>query len=228
MDLLGHRITAWLLTPLSGTALHAIPGWEAWHGRLMVLAWSVVLPIGALVARFGKAPFRLDRLDRQTWWQTHRAAQSAGIAIMSVAAAIALFHAARSDRAARIHHVLGWVVVGVGWTQGTAALLRGTKGGPTAISLRGDHYDMTRRRIAFEWLHKGLGWLVMPVVWAATAYGLVLADAPRWMPIAIGLWWGALLAAFVALQRAGFRVDTYRSIWGNDAHHPGNARRLRR
>ncbi len=227
MHLLDHRIVVWLATPLSGASRHDIPAWEAWHGRLMVLAWSALLPLGALVARFGKVPRRAlwpARLDRQGWWQTHRTIQSAGIAIMSVAAALALLHAERRDQVATIHHVLGWIVVAAGWTQGLAALLRGTKGGPTDLALRGDHYDMTRRRVAFEWLHKGLGWLVMPIVWAATAYGLVLADAPRWMPVAIGLWWGALLAAFVALQRAGLCVDTYQAIWGDDPGHPGNAR----
>ena len=228
MHLLGQRIVAWLSTPLSGAPLHGIQAWEAWHGRLMVLAWTVLLPIGALVARFGKVPRRAlwpGRLDRRGWWQTHRAVQSAGLAIMSLAAAIALLHAARSDRAATIHHVLGWTVVAAGWTQGLAGLLRGTKGGPTDVALRGDHYDMTRRRIGFEWLHKCLGWLVLPAVWVATATGLVLADAPRWMPIAISLWWGTLIAGFVALQRAGFCVDTYQAIWGDDPGLPGNRRR---
>ena len=228
LELLEHRIVAWLLTPLSGASRHGIQGWEAWHGRLMVLAWTVLLPVGALVARFGKVPRQAlwpAQLDRQAWWQTHRAVQSSGIAVMSVAAGVALLHASRSGRAATIHHVLGWIVVAVGWTQGLSALLRGTKGGPTDVVLRGDHYDMTRRRVAFEWLHKSLGWLVLPAVWAATAYGLLLADAPRWMPIVIALWWAAWLAAFVALQRSGRCVDTYQAIWGDAGDHPGNARR---
>jgi len=32
----------WLLTPLSGSALHHVEPWVAWHARAMALAWGVV------------------------------------------------------------------------------------------------------------------------------------------------------------------------------------------
>ncbi|MGL4239726.1 MAG: cytochrome b561 domain-containing protein, partial [Beijerinckiaceae bacterium] len=98
-------------------------------------------------------------------------------------------------------------------------------GGPTEPSVRGDHYDMTARRRAFEHLHKSAGYLALALGVAAIVTGLWQANAPRWMWIALAAWWGLFLAAFVALQRRGLAFDTYQAIWGPDACHPGNARR---
>ncbi len=222
------RVTHWLLAPISGGGTHAIAGWAAWHGRLMVLGWNVVLPLGILVARFGKVPRRHRWpviLDHPIWWRSHVCLQTAGVLLMSVAVLLAILHANGSGRTVRIHHVLGWTVAAAGWIQATAGALRGSKGGPTDTSSRGDHYDMTLRRVAFERLHKSLGWIAVPLIWLATGYGLVLADAPRWMPVVLAVWWSWLIACLVALQRRGLCIDTYQAIWGDEPKHPGNRRR---
>ena len=52
--------------------------------------------------------------------------------------------------------------------------------------------------------------------------GLLLADAPRWMPLALGLWWLSLLGLAWQWQKQGRCIDTYQAIWGPDARHPGN------
>ena len=68
----------WLLAPASGAAEHHIAPWAAWHGRLMVLAWAVLLPVGVLVARFFKVMPGQDwplRLDNKSWWHAHRLLQ---------------------------------------------------------------------------------------------------------------------------------------------------------
>jgi hypothetical protein len=83
---------------------------------------------------------------------------------------------------------------------------------------------MTRRRIIFEHLHKGAGYLLLALTVWALCTGLIAADAPRWMPLALGVWWLAILAIFVALQRAGRCIDTYQAIWGVDPDLPGNRR----
>ena len=213
---------------MSGAPLHEIAGWAAWHGRLMVLAWNIVLPLGALIARFGKVPDTRRwpaRLDHPAWFWLHVRMQWAGVGVMAFAAGLALLHATGRTEVARVHHWFGWIVVGCGLAQLAMALLRGSKGGPGEDRLRGDHYDMTVRRVLFEWGHKTLGWLVVPVVWAATGLGLAVADAPRWMAVVLLCWWVALLAVFAALQRAGQCIDTYQAIWGDGAAHPGNARR---
>jgi hypothetical protein len=108
--------------------------------------------------------------------------------------------------------------------QVVAGWLRGSKGGPTDTTLRGDHYDMTRKRLAFERLHKGLGWLAVLVAAGMVVSGLILVDAPRWMLLGLCCWWLALAAAFAVLQKNGWAIDTYQAIWGPDPAHPGNHR----
>jgi hypothetical protein len=106
----------------------------------------------------------------------------------------------------------------LGFLQIIGAQFRGSKGGPTDVAkglpLRGDHFDMTRRRRIFEGWHKSLGYSALALVVVTTMLGLALADAPRWMALVIAAWWLLLLAAFVILQKRGRAVDTYVAIWG--------------
>ncbi|MGA7199892.1 cytochrome b561 domain-containing protein [Roseiarcus sp.] len=138
----------WLLTPISGALDHAIAPWAAWHGRLMVLSWSVLLPIGMLAARYFKVTPGQDwprALDNKIWWRTHLWVQSAGVAAMTLGFLIAFENASGAGGAAAIHRLCGWIAVVIGWVQVAAALLRGHKGGPTEPTLRG---------VAFERVHK--------------------------------------------------------------------------
>ena len=215
----------WLMTPLSGATEHHIASWALWHARCMVLAWGVLLPLGALVARFYKVtPTQAwpRELDNRWWWNTHRVLQYSGVVLMSVGLALAWNHGLGTDGAARWHVTSGWVLCMAGWAQVVGAWLRGSKGGPTEPHMRGDHYDMTLWRGAFERLHKGLGWLALLASAAVIALGLVVADAPRWMLLILCAWWLAFIAAFVMLQTRGRCVDTYQAIWGLDPRHPGN------
>ncbi|MET3498317.1 cytochrome b561 domain-containing protein [Variovorax boronicumulans] len=191
----------------------------------MVLSWGVLLPLGALLARFCKVLPSQDwprALDNPFWWHAHRLLQCSGVLAMTVGVAVAWLGAQGAGGLARIHAAAGWALCLAGWAQVVGALLRGTKGGPTDREMRGDHYDMTPWRLVFERVHKTLGWLSLVAAIAVTALGLVVADAPRWMPIVLCLWWMALGGAFVALQRRGCCIDTYQAIWGPDAIHPGN------
>ena len=220
----------WLSRPISGTAAahHVVP-WVAWHGRLMVLSWGLLLPLGILVARFFKVtPSQAwpAVLDRKTWWRAHLWMQGSGVALMSVGVLLVLGHGGgMPDTLARWHHLGGWALVACAALQVGGGLLRGSKGGPTSNCLRGDHYDMSARRVVFEWLHKVIGWSSLPLAIATIGIGLALADAPRWMPLLLGAWWLTLAALALALQRAGFCIDTYQAIWGPDPRHPGNRRR---
>lgn len=201
--------------------------WVVWHARAMVLAWGVLLPAGALVARFFKVWPGQDWprvLDHKAWWHAHRALQWSGVAVMALGAWLAVGHATAATPLARWHGGGGWLVCAIGLLQIVGGLARGSKGGPTAAAMRGDHYDMTRWRIVFERLHKGLGWLALLLACGAIGLGLALADAPRWMVAALALWWLALAAAFMHWQRAGRCIDTYQAIWGSDPQHPGNRR----
>lgn len=215
----------WLLTPLSGSAEHLIQPWAYWHARCMVLGWAVLLPLGALAARYFKiAPKQRwpEHLDHKAWWHSHRVLQWAGIVAMSVGAALAFGQGRGASTAARLHAWAGWALVAAGWLQIVGGLCRGSKGGPTDVQMRGDHYDMTPYRIAFERLHKGLGWLAVLSAVAVIALGLQLADAPRWMAAMLAAWWSLLALVAWRWQRQGRCIDTYQAIWGPDPRHPGN------
>lgn len=215
----------WLSTPLSGSADHLIASWAFWHARCMVLAWGVLLPLGALTARFFKVLPAQDwprRLDHPAWWHAHRALQWSGVAFMALGLWQVWGHASGVSPLARWHAALGWAVCALGAVQIAGGLMRGSKGGPTAARMRGDHYDMTPWRCHFERTHKTLGWLAVLMAVAVMVIGLALADAPRWMALTLALWWLALAVAFTRLQRAGRCIDTYQAIWGPDPQHPGN------
>lgn len=218
----------WLMTPLSGVTDHRIDPATFWHARSMVLAWAVLLPLGALVARFYKVrPGQgwPGKLDDKWWWDRHRALQYAGCAVMLVGLWFVYDHGGRPGLLAWSHHWLGWVVVVMALAQLLSAGFRGSKGGPTDRLMRGAHYDMTRQRHAFEWFHKGVGWLSLLLSLAVFVSGLIVVDAPRWMPLVLGCWYLLLFAAFWRLQRQGRCHDTYQAIWGPDPAHPGNGPR---
>lgn len=215
----------WLAAPLSGSAEHPIAPWAIWHARCMVLAWGVLLPLGALVARFFKVlPGQAwpEVLDHKGWWHAHRALQWLGVGLMAVGLWLVWGNAGSTSLTARWHAWTGWVVCGLAALQVVGALARGSKGGPTEPTLRGDHYDMTAWRLTFERLHKSLGWLAVAAAVVVIGLGLWFSDAPRWMALTLASWWLLLLLGFVHLQRAGRCIDTYQAIWGPSKRHPGN------
>lgn len=225
MTALFQPLVEWLSLPFSGVADHHLAPWAAWHGRLMVLAWAFLLPLGVMAARFFKVVPGQDwphRLDHKAWWHAHRALQYLGVAAMTLGIGIAWGHAEGATTPARWHAWMGWLLLAAGWLQVVGGWLRGSKGGPTDVTLRGDHYDMSLRRRCFERLHKGLGYTALALAAATIVLGLAVADAPRWMWTGIALWWIAWLVGFGWLQRKGRCIDTYQAIWGPGAEHPGN------
>lgn len=219
----------WLFTPLSGASEHHIAGPVAWHARLMVLSWGFMFPLGAFAARYFKVLPGQDwpnQLDNRAWWHAHRTLQYAGVVLMTFGLILVWEIDATQGVAAQWHAWLGWSLCVIGWGQVLSGWLRGSKGGPTDKRLRGDHYDMTRRRVVFERLHKTLGWLAILLALIATALGLALVDAPRWMALVLGIWWAVLGIAFVDLHKRGRCLDTYQAIWGPGEQHPGNHRPL--
>lgn len=218
---------AWWLTPLSGASEHLLPDWVIWHARVMVAAWAVLLPLGGLAARYFKVTVRQDWprvLDNRAWWHAHRGLQYLGMALVALGVILAWNQGAQTTPVAQWHHWLGWAVVLAGMVQLISAWLRGSKGGPTEPSMRGDHYDMTAHRRRFERLHKGLGWLAIAAAVLTVLLGLVAADAPRWMAGVLAVWWLLLGTLTWRWQRQGRCIDTYQAIWGPDPRHPGNQR----
>jgi hypothetical protein len=224
-DCLFNDLLLWLLRPLSGSDIHELMPWASWHGRMMVLAWGVTLPLGVLTARFLKVLPKQDwprELDNKLWWHAHRILQYSGVLFMLLGAGLVWGRAEGLTFNARLHGWLGYVVIGMGIFQIFAGLARGTKGGPTALELRGDHYDMTNWRKTFEWVHKSVGYLAIVSSVVVILLGLFAADAPRWMLLTLLLWWFCLIVGFVIFQKQKLCFDTYQAIWGPDSLHPGN------
>ena len=163
----------WLLEPVDPSRPHLVGFAVAWHGRMMVLAWGVIAPLAVLTARFLKILPNQDwprELDNQFWWRTHWIGQSLAVALTVLS--VLLVQSAVTSTG--WHGFLGYGVLAVGVLQTALGVCRGSKGGPTAPSpdggLSGDHYDMTRWRILFEFMHKSLGYVAL--VLAAATIGL--------------------------------------------------------
>lgn len=222
----------WLLTPIDATRGHDI-GWHlSWHARTMVAAWGGLVPIGILAARFFKIWPGQDwprSLDNRNWWDIHRAAQYGAAALMAIGLVLILRAPTSEIVLPGPHALMGWTVLALAGLQIAGGLLRGTKGGPTEPapdgSNSGDHWDMTPRRLVFEYCHKYLGYVAFLLSVATVVSGLWQANAPIWMWIVLIGWWGVLITLFVVLQRRGMAVDTYQAIWGSDPALPGNQRR---
>ncbi len=217
----------WLLSPISGASTHHLEEWVVWHARLMVLAWAILLPLGVIAARYYKVTRNQDWprvVDNRAWWHAHRGLQYSGVVLMLIGVYLAWQQSASTTLAAQVHGYLGWGITAMGILQILSAWFRGSKGGPTEPEMRGDHYDMTPHRLAFEWLHKTCGWFAVGAAVITIALGLWIADAPRWMPLVLAVWWIGLIAWAIYLERSGRAIDTYQAIWGPDLKHPGNQR----
>lgn len=202
------------------------------HAGLMMLAWLVLLPAGAAVARFCKVTVRQDWprvVDNQFWWWLHRILQYAGVA-SALAGFIVAYRAVGGLDIGLPHVQAGLAVLVLAALQIVSTWFRGNKGGPTEAGAdpqrpatwRGDHYDMTRRRRAFEAWHKASGWLSIVAAPMVVVLGLSLYGWPRafcGLALALVLSQAAL---FALLARTSRRISTYQAIWGPDPAHPGN------
>lgn len=222
----------WLLSPIDAARGHDIGFHLSWHARLMVFAWAILVPIGILAARFFKIVPGQDwprMLDHKAWWRAHRFCQYTALALMAVALVLIL-RAPDLNVSSGPHAILGWTVLTCAAIQLAGGMLRGTKGGPgegvAGATLPGDHYDMTPRRLAFEFIHKSVGYVGLIGSVAAILAGLWQSNALVWMWLTLVPWWCLCTVLFVQLQRRGYVADTYEAIWGPDPEHPGNNRRL--
>ncbi len=218
----------WLLAPLDVTRPHDLDWDTKWHGRVMTLSWAILLPMGVLIARFGKITPRQNwpqRLDNRLWFHTHWMMQTAATFGM-VLGVYLIWKPAGEGWLIFVHRSLGWSIAAFCAMQVLAGMFRGSRGGPDHPapdgSWRGDHFDMTLHRRAFEFMHKSIGYAALLCAMASIATGLWIANAPNWMWVTLSMWYAGLIVAFIALQRRGLCIDTYQAIWGPDPQLPGN------
>ena len=187
------------------------------HGVMMVLGWGVLLPCGVLLARFFKVTHSQNfphELDNPFWWNGHRLTQYSGIVLVTFSALIAYLMVTGEHLATR-HAQLGTVLLVLGWFQVINAWLRGSKGGPTDSTMRGDHYDMTRRRRVFEVVHKLFGYCSLLLSVPVTLLGLDLTGAGTVWYLMYGVMIAGLVLLFILFHYQGRQIDTYVAIWGH-------------
>lgn len=216
----------WLLSPIDAQRAHDVGFAVSWHARAMVLGWGFLAPMSILIARFFKVMPNQNwpqELDNQMWWRSHWMGHSMVLLLSVFGFALVL---PADWEQMTLHRWCGYGVLLLLICQVFLGLMRGSKGGPTALasdgSPRGDHYDMTPRRRGFEALHKTIGYGVLLLSVITIILGLWDANGPRWMWGVLVIWWLTFICLFAALQSKGRAVDTYQAIWGTDTSHPGN------
>ena len=230
------NILTWLNTPISGAMTHVVDMSSAWHARLMVLAWLVIMPLIVIIARFYKVTPKQpwpEVVGNPFWFIAHRMGGRAIPIVVVIAMLLILWRNDWTIDLTKPHAVLGWLTLILLAIQIIGASFRGTHGGPVEpLTGRsrpenewpGDHYLMTRRRVIFEYIHKYCGYVLIIAAIITLAFGLQEADAPRWMwlaSLAITLFWFAVV---VRLQSAGRCMDSYQATWGPDPSLPGAGR----
>lgn len=218
----------WLFVSLDTSRLHVIGTEISWHARLMVATWSFLIPFGIISARFFKIMPKQtwpEELDNRLWWISHLSFQYLGGVMMLVALWL-VWSVAGSYENSFWHKWLGWLTIALCGSQYLSGWFRGSKGGPAEVArtgtIRGDHFDMTKRRNLFEYVHKSMGYICLFISWFTTVLGIWMVNAPVWMWIFLVIWWVFVIVVFSSLQRAGKAYDTYQAIWGDDPQLPGN------
>ena len=210
-----------------------LPPAMASHAAMMLVAWGVLMPMGGVVARYFKVTPRQnfpEEIDNPFWWNWHRVLQYGGMGLSSVA--LGLILSETGGRFDTLHAWCGLAVMTIGWLQIVSGLLRGSKGGVTdrravptdPTTWRGDHYDMTRRRLAFEAWHKKAGWAVILLAAVTILLGIDLVGAPDWLLVLAAMLQAGTLFGIVDGRLRRRWVDTYAALWGPDPVHPGNRR----
>jgi len=150
----------WLLQPIDSTRIHDVGFQVAWHGRFMTFAWAILVPLGVVVARYYKITAKQDWpnvVDNRFWWRCHLIFQISA-SVLTIVALILMWQLRDFKWTGSYHFLLGWLIAALAAAQLIGGFLRGSRGGPEDLaskgSLRGDHYDMTRRRLVFEVFHK--------------------------------------------------------------------------
>ncbi len=217
----------WLLSPIDVDRAHQVGFFISWHGRFMVAAWGMCVPVGIVAARYFKVLPKQkwpEELDNKVWWNTHRICQYSAALFMAIATVLILYRST-AVLSANFHTRTGWLVLVLAGIQILSGIYRGTKGGPTEPSMSGDHYDMSKHRIIFEYFHKTMGYSLLILASYCIVSGMWAANAYNWMWLIMISWWLLLIGLAIYLETRGACFDTYQAIWGKDPSMIGNQRK---
>jgi hypothetical protein len=231
-----QTLLEWLLTPLSGSLQRQNPPYFLGHGLLTTLALGFLMPLGGVLARYFKVTKKQDwprEVDSTFWWQSHLVFSYLAVAALLIGVVILWPWFKGFDlRDLTLLSPIRLAHIAVGWTMVLLCIfivltgwLRGTKGGPTDKQIRGDHYDLSPRRLWFEATHKKASYAALVLSMIAIAGGLFAAGSPRWTLIVIATSWLFWVLLAFKLELSGRQIPTYQATWGLKPEHPGNRRR---
>jgi hypothetical protein len=229
-------VMSWLTEPLASEVRRQEPFLFTVHGWINIFAIGFAVPVGVVVARYFKVTRKQDwprQVDSKFWWRSHLLLSYLGVAMMiGTQVPIAKFSHLldlREISQLKVHQLAhlasGWLFLLMGIFIVFTGWLRGTKGGPTDKQLRGDHYDLSERRLLFEAVHKKVGYGLLGLSCLVTLSGFYTAALPRWSLGLLIIWWVFLLLLCFRYELGGRQIPTYQATWGLKPEHPGNRRR---
>ena len=133
------------------------------HGSLMMIGWGWLIPTGTIVAKF-------FRLENPKWLRFHQICQTLGLVLSTCGLAIALinFDAFRQKGSVGYYHaIMGITVMMIGIVQAMNAIFRPHL--PT-----GFEEEKSTKRIIWEYAHKTLGWVSLPLAFMTIGLGTTL------------------------------------------------------
>jgi len=177
------------------------------HGSLMLIGWGLLLPTGAIIARFGK------HRPNAWWYKMHRTIQPLGLLFALIAWIIALHNFTTLEgeldgRLNKPHALLGMTTMCIGLVQPINAIFRPhpPKEGEIKSTLR----------TVWEIGHKGLGWLGILLGVITVAIGtMILQDPDHRMifQIVYGAVVGSLLVGLVVFLKCESKKGQDGEVW---------------
>ena len=171
--------------------LSRLEGLQVSHGTLMLCGWGLLLPLGVASAKLGKHRGPL-------WFKAHRTLQVTGLALAlgGFIIAVSTFNVFEADYPAanKAHGILGLIVMSLGLAQPLNAFVRPHK-------VQGEAPSPARR--AWEWLHKGSGWVAVVLAVPTIAIGttLVKPSQSAAFQAGYGAAWAVVVLVVLALLR---------------------------
>lgn len=142
---------------------------HAVHGTLMFLAWGVLAPVGAFIARFCKRSGSPLVCGKPMWFALHRAVQVTATVLSIGGFVIAVMMTDAEGQFSGLHHIVGVVVFAMGLAQVALAMCRPQPPKPG--------HQASQLRVVWAGIHTVLGYGTIVLGAAAIFLGLPEAEA---------------------------------------------------
>jgi len=162
------------------------------HAVFMSLSWLLLLPLGVFLARYCK--HRPPLSGPNAWWfRAHRITQVVGTVVNILAFILAVASVPAGSHGTQTHHILGFIVFGLGMLQPINAAVRPAKTDATTG-------QRTCVRAAWEVVHKGSGYAALVLAVVAVFLGIALRGSPTAGVGVVAAWVAVVVVAFTIAE----------------------------